>query len=242
MKITLLFPRFTPGLALLSPPSPSTVEAQVWLIEIEAHAPLFDECLAILTPDEHSRVQRFHKTLDRQAFTLRRGLTRVILGSYLDLPPASLRFQPGPQGKPSLASPNPQKFQFNSSFSHNWIALGVIAGRSLGVDIQAGLALDDLASVAQRTFSPRELIDYNTLSPTLQPACFYQNWVRKEAYVKAVGLGMTIPFSEIDLANPSSSPGSGMIIQVHGQPAPDWLLTDISAPPGYFGAVCIHYT
>ncbi len=162
---------------------------------------------ACLTPDELTRANRYVVEPPRRRFRRCRAALRRCLGALTGTPPASLRFGAEKFGKPILVEPDPAGLVFNVSHTGDW---GVIAfgwSRELGVDIETiDPRLDGLA-LAARFFSPAEQTALWSLPAAYQTAGFYRLWTSKEAYMKAVGLGMSLPLGSFTMrADPTAEP------------------------------------
>ena len=123
-----------------SPPkslSLQTGEVHVWRIELEQPNDLLKNFRATLDPDELERARRFHFDKHRRHFIVGRGFLRNILGRYLEVEPAALRFSYGPYGKPALAGEyENSKLRFNLSHSHNLALFAITEEKHLGVDVE----------------------------------------------------------------------------------------------------------
>lgn len=125
---------------------------------------------------------------------------RQILGSVLAAEAAALAFTAGPDGKPELVAPAGTGLQFNLSHSGGWGLVGWAHGRAIGVDVEAWRVMSDEAALVRRYFSAAEIEAYEALPPALRREGFFNAWTRKEAYVKAVGRGLTLPLASFDVA------------------------------------------
>lgn len=141
-----------------------------------------------LSTAESRRAERFHRDRDRRAFLARRTLVRALLGAYLDRPPASLELASGPFGKPELGS---KEFDltFNWSVTGSFLALAVARNLSLGVDLEWRDPALELERLAPTVMGPEELVRFRALPAAERPAAFFRLWTRKEALVKALGVG-----------------------------------------------------
>lgn len=121
---------------------------------------------------------------------------RELLAAYVGAEPQEMAFTAGPQGKPALASPS-SEFRFNVSHSGDW-GLVAIARVEVGVDVEHVRPQRASTRLADRflTAGERQLLQSRTASH--DAAAFFTVWARKEAYLKAVGVGLSLPFSEID--------------------------------------------
>jgi len=215
-------------------------EVHVWRLALDIPGDAARRLLSILSPGERARADSFHFNKDRLAFIAARSALRRILGAYLGADPARLRFSYSDHGKPYLdETQNPCQLHFNLSHSHH---LGLIAfhrGGPLGVDIEymrSDLALEELA---RRCFSPREYEALRALPPEQQMEAFFTCWARKEAYIKAHGMGLSLPLDSFDV---SLAPGSpAVLLETRPDPgeASRWSLRALQPGPGYAAALAV---
>ncbi len=147
---------------------------------------------ALLSPEEAERYGRFGHERTRREFLLARGLTRTVLASYTGMAPSELRFQADAFGKPTLCAPagNPP-LHFNISHSHGVIVCAATLGRQVGIDVEdAGRRLEYL-DLAERYFAPAEVAHLHGLPEGDRRAAFFAIWTLKEAFVKAIGQGLS---------------------------------------------------
>ena len=198
-----------------------------------------DECRAddylalelLLDEAEISRARRFYFERDRRRFTVARGLLRVFLGRYLNVPPESVAFGYTQRGKPFLLLPETE-FQFNLSHSGGKALFAFARSHKVGVDVEAGERLgDDWPSLARRYFSAREQAELNALPEHQRRAAFLTGWARKEAYLKATGLGIADGLQTIEVTLGPDRPAAFLSPEI----AARWTLCEVgdtgSAPP-----------
>jgi 4'-phosphopantetheinyl transferase len=153
---------------------------------------------ALLSADEQTRWQRFARAADRQRFLLSRALLRTVLGDYLSLEPRELRFVSDEWGKPHLSAE--PSLHFNLSHTQGMVALAVSRRAPVGVDVENMERVVDAEALTARYFAPEELFALQTLPPNARRAHFLRLWTLKEAYVKALGLGLRIPLDSFAFA------------------------------------------
>jgi len=216
-------------------------DVHIWLLPLDIAPMPFEQVTAALSREERDRASRFRSSQDRRRFEAGRGLLRHVLGGYLGQPAAALRLAFGPQGKPSLAGPGGQtRLEFNLSHSAGWALLGVTRGRAIGVDIEAVRRTPDLEDVARRTFAPAELDCVLRQPPGQRTEAFYTCWTRKEAYVKAMGGGLSIALKRFVVSLDPHAPAEIRSIDGSAQAAAGWTLWGFLPLAGYFGAVAVH--
>jgi 4'-phosphopantetheinyl transferase len=130
----------------------------------------------LLTPEEHTRANRFRFDRDRLHWSHARSALRAVLARYLGQPPEDLRFLYGEHGKPTLE--NSPGFEFNISHSHGWAAIAVTRGIPVGIDIEAIREKVDIANLLHR-------LGETALTGTKGE--LFHVWTRREARTKAVG-------------------------------------------------------
>lgn len=223
-------------------PSPSDVrpgrdEVHVWRASLDRDDSEVERLGAALTPDERERAQRFHFERDRRRFVIARGVLREILGRCCGLAPARIRFAYNEYGKPSLQE-DASGLRFNVSHSAGAALYACTLGREVGVDIE--LLRDDFASfeVAERFFSRTEVLSLGSLPAQLRTEGFFNCWTRKEAYIKALGEGLSHPLDSFSVSLVPGEPAR-LISTDKIQPEVRWSIVDLKPFPGYAAALAI---
>lgn len=180
----------------------------------------------LLDEVEAARASRFYFERDRRRFTVARGILRALLARYLDAPPGALAFGYTEQGKPFLTSPQ-SKLHFNVSHSGGQALFAFAQNHEVGVDIEAGERLgDDWPGIARRYFSEREQSELFELPEPQRRAAFLTGWARKEAYLKATGLGISDGLQKIEVTLGPDRPAA-FLSEEH---AAHWAFCDAIAP------------
>jgi 4'-phosphopantetheinyl transferase len=172
-------------------------EVHLWRLHLEPPSRILAQLAETLSPEEQERAARFHFAIHRQRFVAGRGLLRAILAGYLGLAPAAVTFAYGPQGKPHLKD---DVLQFNLSHSNDLGLLGITDLPTIGVDVEHIRPLQDLQAMARRFFAPGEVKRLLALPALTQEAAFFRCWTRKEALIKALGTGLSMPLDSFEVA------------------------------------------
>jgi len=190
------------------------------------------EWYATLSHDERQRAGQFHFDLHRDRFIAARGILRMLLGRYLDTLPNSIVFNYGLKGKPSLPS---DPLHFNVSHSEGRALFAFSATTALGVDLEAVRPLPDVLQIARSAFSTSERKALEALAPELQHQAFFRCWTRKEAFIKALGDGLSFPLDRFSV----SLDEPARIIHVDGELAApsQWTLQHLALHDGFVGAI-----
>jgi 4'-phosphopantetheinyl transferase len=211
-------------------------DVHLWIVRLEASDDNLARALSYLSPEETARAERFHFDRHRRAFALGRAALRVLLGSYLGREARQLDFVYGPQGKPALAG-SPCRLRFNVSNSGNLGAYAFTSGCEIGVDIEQHREMHDFENIARRFFSPEETAELLALPAAERTEAFFHCWSRKEAYIKALGGGLSIPLDSFQV---TLRPGvaAGMVsLGGSAEAARGWTLHDFDPAPEYAGAI-----
>ena len=151
---------------------------------------------------------------------------------------ATFAFQYSPSGKPSLRDVTESgDLHFNVSHADGVALYAITRGRAIGVDIERVRA--DMANerIAARFFSPREVATLRSLRPDLQSEAFFTCWTRKEAYVKARGVGITAGLDQFDVSLAPDEPAAILANRDASEAHRPWSLYHLAPCPGYVGAV-----
>ncbi|MGA9998244.1 MAG: 4'-phosphopantetheinyl transferase superfamily protein [Pyrinomonadaceae bacterium] len=215
-------------------------EVHIWRACLNQEPALVQIFLDTLTPDERQRASRFHFQKDRDHFILARGLLRFILSRYLKTSPEIIRFAYNPYGKPAIAEgTSDESLRFNVSHSRGVALYAVTRGREVGLDIESISEKFASLEIAARFFSPREIEMLQALPKSLQTRAFFNCWTRKEAYIKALGEGLSHP---LDSFSVSLAPGeTPTLLSSEDDPLETsrWSLLEVVPGEGYVAALAI---
>ena len=175
-------------------------DVHVFSARLDVPAKRLEELVQWLSDDERIRAKRFHLERDRRRFIAGRGTLREILAALLNVNPASLLFSYGEFGKPQIAAPvAAHSLHFNLAHSES-IAVYATAKHELGVDVECIREMDEAEQIASRFFSPREKGCLLALPAEQRMGVFFNCWTRKEAYLKAIGLGLDDCLEQIEVS------------------------------------------
>lgn len=208
---------------------------QIWSVPLQVSDRMVAAYSQCLCEEEKIRAARFRFDADRRRFVVARGVLRHLLAEQLGCEAISLTFDYGQYGKPKTASSTSAcHFHFNLSHSGE-IAVCVLGGdRTVGIDIEQVRPIQRLGGMMERCLVNAEKAQVTSGSVDQQARTFLQYWTCKEAYLKAIGLGLAQPMTtvEIDLA-------SHRLVTVPQQCAAGWALHSLDLPEGYVGALVI---
>ena len=227
----------------MQPPSEFVLadgNVHVWRASLVPKSDIISEFRALLSTDEIVRADRFHFEKHRVAFTVRRGILRQLLGKYLGRPPVTDTFPSNQYGKPGL----PDSYSHSDihfSISHS-AGVGLFAfsrGRDLGVDIEAVRTDIEYCALSERFFSKLERQTLRSLPPDRQCEAFFACWSRKEAYIKARGMGLSMPLDQFDVTLAPHDPARLIATRDNPANAASWTMYNIDAGQEYAGALAV---
>lgn len=216
----------------MSAPHPVTV----WVVPLDAAAAPDDEAIAELSEEERSRAERFVHEAVRNRWLHGHVATRRILARALGVAPRSITYGVGDAGKPSVASPADAGIEFSYSDSGVLALVAVSRGVAVGVDLELQRAQPALLDVAERMFAREEVEALTALPEGERIDGFYRIWTRKEAYLKAIGAGLTYGLGRFAVSIATDDP---RLLQVDGDTsaATGWSLRSFGIEPGYAAAL-----
>lgn len=172
---------------------------QVYILKLtdENLSSAIDELLPLVGQEKSDRISKFKFAADKKLSLYSDLLVRTLASQKLGVPNCALVFSKNEFGKPHLA--DYPDFKYNISHTRNAIAVG-ISEKEMGIDIEKLRSTD--SAIAKRFFTADET-EYIFYHEQKTDKRFYEIWTKKEAYIKWVGKGLSLPlgsFSVFDVA------------------------------------------
>lgn len=207
------------------PVGASSTCLDLWYVDLDVTADALSCFRDWLSDDEIARADRFHSDIHRARYIVGRAALRCALADRLSCSPVAVRFSYGTNGKPMLEG-GQGHVEFNLAHCGGDAVIALAGGAVVGVDVELLQPIADVESLARLVFSDDERRELD-LAPDPVLA-FLNGWTRKEAYVKALGLGLTAPLSEITV---SLSSGPKLISTgLQDQSVSNWRLLSVPHP------------
>jgi 4'-phosphopantetheinyl transferase len=217
------------------------VDVVITRLEIEPDA--LRHLTETLSDAERHRARQFVFDRDRRRFIVSRARLRQLVAEQLDVPESAVEFTSGVHGKPAVVlRPADPDVRFNVSHCGDVAVYALTSGLDVGVDIEAVRPIPDADRIAERFFSRRECEAYRALDAHDKPLGFFNCWTRKEAFVKALGNGLTHSLDRFDVSLAPEEPAR--ILRVGETPGDQcgWDLQGFSPAPGFVGAIVTERT
>lgn len=208
-------------------------EVHVWSVNLRVDRAAVCACWDLLSPEEAEIAASYRFANDLRQFVVTRSLVRKILARYVDRSPLDLRFDFGASGKPVLRGI--QSLHFNVSHSRD-LALLAIAHRPIGIDLEFIRVEGMLQAEVEQFLSTSERSQLRQLSPKARSTALWRCWTRKEAALKAAGLGLRYPMRRLNVLAGSKDT---QIVRMMGR---NWLLRQVVVSELYAAAVAIEHS
>ncbi|HJT79672.1 MAG TPA: 4'-phosphopantetheinyl transferase superfamily protein [Chthoniobacterales bacterium] len=216
--------------------SPDSGTISLWWTNIDWDDRAIAGAWRELSADERARAARYDRMADRNRFVAGRACLRRILGHYLNVSASAVTFELGEFGKPRLGRKfSDHRLCFNLAHSRELAVLAVGIGCEIGVDVEYCQPNRRFLEIAHRMFAPEERRELEPLADEDQMAAFYRCWTRKEAYVKAIGAGLSCALDSFVV--PLFGGDVPMVVRTAG--AGDFRLFDVSPNPQFAAALAI---
>lgn len=215
-------------------------ETHVWVAGLDLAPLQIDLLRGTMPQDERSRVDRSARTVKRDRHTAAHGILRDVLARYCACSPNAVAFDVGPHGKPMLAvSMQNDALRFNLSHSGECAMYAVANGPEVGIDIEIIRERTDITKIAESFFALQEVAALREMPASKQTDAFYACWTRKEAYIKALGMGLSYPLDSFQVCvEPEVRSG-----HIHTTLDPDdehrWTLINVTPCAGYAAALVV---
>jgi 4'-phosphopantetheinyl transferase len=212
----------------------------VWRISLDRSHHALGELEALLSPGERRRARRFRFQIHRERFVVRRGALRCILGRYLGVAPADVALVEKDLEKPFVAdAQRAGDVRFNLSHSGELALVAVARGREVGVDIEQARPEVAKERIPEQFFSRREVEVLRGLPQEHQVQGFFNCWTRKEAYVKAVGEGLSLPLDSFEVSLAPDEPAALLRTRPDPREAERWAMSALLTGPDYAAALVV---
>src|SRR5215472_12044191 len=203
----------------------SGTPVDLWYVDLDVTVDALRCCRCWLSGEERAKAQGLRSDLVRARYIVGRAALRSVLAARIGCSPATIRFSYGAAGKPRLAGDS-GSIDFNLAHSEGDAVIALATGAVIGVDLERHRPIADVESLARLVFSR---VERRELERAPDPvSAFLNGWTRKEAYVKALGLGLTAPLEEITVS--LSDRAELLATGLSDQSVSNWRLLDVAHP------------
>jgi 4'-phosphopantetheinyl transferase len=211
-------------------------EVHIWRTSLDQSTETVTRLRGLLASDERSKADRFWFEKDRRHYTVARGVLRELLSRYLAEPPEAFHFTYSGYGKPSLDSTN---LKFNLAHSGQVAVYAFTLIGEVGIDVEFIRPEFTGDEIARRFFSNTEVNSLNEVTQETRHLAFFNCWSRKEAVIKAKGLGLSLGLDQFDVTLAPGEPAALLRTLWDEAEAERWSLRAIDVGEEYAAAIAI---
>lgn len=210
----------------------NTQAIDLWLLDIDQFTSRhFIAAENIMSNDERERATKLLR--GKGVFIASRWLLRKVLSTYTKTSPTELDFKRTPKGKPYLEG---HGIEFSLSHSDHW-ALLAVSKKNLGADIEVPQKTRDLPGIAQSFFHPLEYARLKELDGPAQQDYFFRLWTLKEAFLKAIGTGISAGLDKVHFHGDGNSLRAELSPELQQDWAAPWQFFHAQKLPGLYLAL-----
>lgn len=215
-------------------------EVHVWRASLDLPDAQIDNLKSTLCSEEIKRSEKYHFRKDQKHFIAARGILRNILARYMETKPEKIVLSYSPHGKPFLSGPSMNKeLSFNLAHARDFALYAVTFKRRVGVDLEYPRQEFQWEEIVERFFSSREQDALWALPEKDRCRAFYTYWTRKEAFLKAKGVGLTTDLKKVNVALKPERSVYLLKSDYASEKADCWVLHDLHPGFGYVGALAV---
>jgi len=228
-----------PGWSATLPKSLKANCVHIWRGSLFSTDVILEENTRLLQPEELERAIRFKFDRHRNGFITARALLRRILSLYIGLPADEIELQTMSHGKPFVITHNLPELRFNLSHSHERVLYAFCLHREVGIDIELVKPGYADSGIPERFFSKSEVEMLRSVAVEQQAEAFFNCWTRKEAIIKAIGQGLSLPLSAFDVTLKPGKAARVLDMRIPEIDKEKWRIWDIKVDNAYKAALAL---
>jgi 4'-phosphopantetheinyl transferase len=206
----------------------------IWYFDVSSFISKIDDFFDIIDAQEKKAAKQFVFEKDYKLYVASHGILRILLGNYLKQQPKSVIYKYNDFGKPFVEFSD---IQFNLSHNSTKILIGITLNYNIGVDVEFVKEMHDHDSIVRRFFSKKEQEEFFEYLKEQRNQIFYLGWTRKEAFIKALGKGLSFPLKDFDVTLSPEKKSEILSIFGNKELAKTWNLESFLLEENCYGAV-----
>jgi 4'-phosphopantetheinyl transferase len=214
-------------------------EIHVWALKLNQPDASDKKYTSTLSVQELARADAFRTDKLRARYIFTHFGLRIILGLYLNREAKEIVYGYEPHGKPYILEPDADGLFFNLTYSQDLALIALVRGNSIGIDLEYCKVIPDVDQLVDRYFSSVEISQYFQSRPEDRINAFYRCWTRKEAFVKALGNGLSYPLNSFSVSLLPEEPARLIRLNSDATAPYRWQIIDLSPRKGYEAALAV---
>ncbi len=215
-------------------------EVHIWQLKLPQQDNLILQSFGLLSGDEIIRAGKYKFSEDHNNFIASRGVLRIIIGKYLDVQPENIKFSYTSYGKPFLSiTEYPIGLNFNLSDTKGLVLYAFTLINEIGIDVEHLHEIKDMEAVAARFFSVNEVQRLKQVALEKRDDAFLSCWTLKEAYIKAIGEGLSCPLDQFEMAFNEEEMPALLLAKWDKNEKERWKMYRVQSPEGYIASMAV---
>jgi len=211
-------------------------EIHIYRSSLETTSDKIKDYESFLSADELYKANRYKFEKDRFHYITGRALLRNILSRYLNQFPGEIVFSYSDKGKPFIKD---TEVKFNLAHSGGRAVYAVANNMDIGIDIEFMRELPDALQIAKRFFSEKEVVEFSEIREDDIRTAFFNCWTRKEAFIKAVGEGLSYPLKDFSVTLKPGDKPEILWIKDKAEEVKYWSLINIDTDENYISSLAV---
>jgi 4'-phosphopantetheinyl transferase len=215
-------------------------EIHVWSARLNGEMSRWDCPPGLLSCEERATARRFYCERDRRRYMAAHGVLRLILAGYLRTRPEELRFRRGRHGKPYLdEAEGNASIHFNLSHTEDLVLCSLVREQEIGIDAERIRPIRATEQIVSSFFTPCERRYLASLNREQRRKAFLHGWTRKEAFLKALGGGLSLGLDGVSVPLASCTHGTWLRLETRLDRSGDWHACELGLGEAYVAALAI---
>jgi 4'-phosphopantetheinyl transferase len=211
-------------------------------VRLDAPAEVSTALWQLLSREERERAGKFRYAQHRRYYIVARASLRRLLAERLHIAPRAIELVETKYGKPQLAPVHgAANVEFNLSHSGIIALYAFTRGCAVGVDVELIREVPDVDDLAERFFSVTETALLRALPVDRRSLAFLACWTRKEAFIKALGLGLSCPLDAFDVTIDPDAPARITRVENRVDTVANWTMQGFKPYQAYIAAVAYRH-
>ena len=211
-------------------------DIHIYRHSLETSSELLREYETLLSRDELQKAYRYRFEKDKIHYITGRALLRIIAAEYLDEAPGKINFSYKNKGKPFIKG---SAVKFNLAHSGGIAVYAFAKNMDIGIDTELVREMPDALKIAMRFFSEEEVKEISELSEDKIIEAFFNCWTRKEAFIKAVGEGLSFPLKDFTVTLKLGDEPKLRSIKNNSDEAKEWSVFKLDSPQNYITSLAV---
>ena len=209
----------------------SNNNVHIWKIDLCKMQNNINKYTDLLTQDEKNRANKYRITHKQESYRITRATLKLLLQYYVDKAPYPIALYKNNYGKPYIKG---NALYFNVSHTDGMSIISFSKSNEIGIDLEHIKCDNNIINISKKYFTKRERFWIENLPKSEQIEGFLHCWVRKEAYIKALDVGLNLPLDSFNVISNTNQEILNNCFQIN-----NWFVHSLDISTQHRGAICI---